>query len=42
MDYALLAQTVGLMGLRIRYWIIIIVVVLVILALLYYARSSRM
>lgn len=32
-------QTLGLLGLRIRYWIIIIIVVLVLLALAYMARS---
>jgi hypothetical protein len=38
MDYLMLAQTVGLLGLRIRYWIIIIIVVVVLLGLAYMAR----
>ena len=41
MNYLLLLQTVGLLGLRIRYWIIIIVVVLVLIALAYMARGRR-
>ena len=39
MNYLELFQFVGLLGLRIRYWIIIIVVIIVILALAYMARS---
>jgi hypothetical protein len=39
MDYLMLLQTVGLLGLRVRYWIIIIVVILVIIALGYMVRS---
>lgn len=37
----LLIQTLGLLGLRIRYWVIIIIVILVILALAYFARGRR-
>jgi hypothetical protein len=39
MNYLLLLQTMGLLGLRIRYWIIIIVVILVIIALGYMVRG---
>jgi len=39
LDYALLIQTVALLGLRIRYWIIIIVVILVLIALAGFARG---
>lgn len=42
MDYAALIQIMGLLGLRIRYWIIIIVVILVILALGYFARRRTL
>ena len=38
MHTALFIQTVGFLGLRIRYWAIIIIVVLVILALAAYSR----
>lgn len=33
MDYLLLLNTIGLLGLRLRYWLIIIVVIIVLLAL---------
>ena len=33
MDYLLLLNTIGLLGLRTRYWLIIIVVIIVLLAL---------
>jgi hypothetical protein len=33
MNYLMLLQTMGLLGLRIRYWIIIIVVIIIIIAL---------
>jgi hypothetical protein len=33
MDYSFLLQNMGLLGLRIRYWIIIIIVIIVIIAL---------
>jgi hypothetical protein len=39
MNYLMLLQTVGLLGLRIRYWVIIVVVILIILALGYMARG---
>lgn len=39
MSIAELIPMVALLGLRIRYWIIIIVVIVVILALAYWARS---
>jgi hypothetical protein len=39
MNFMLLAQSVGLLGLRTRYWAIIIVVILVILAVGYMARG---
>jgi hypothetical protein len=39
MNYLMLLQTVGLLGLRIRYWIIIIVVVLILIALAYMVRG---
>lgn len=32
-------QTLGLLGLRIRYWLLIIVVILVLMALAYMARG---
>ncbi len=35
----LLFQTLGLLGLRLRYWAIIVIVILVILALAYLARG---
>lgn len=36
-----LAQIVGLLGLRIRYWIIIIVVVLVVIGLVWWASNRK-
>jgi hypothetical protein len=39
MNYLMLLQTVGLLGLRLRYWVIIIVVVLVLIGLAYMARG---
>ena len=39
MHSMLLLQTFGLLGIRIRYWIIIIVVIVVILAIAAYARG---
>jgi hypothetical protein len=39
MNYLMLLQTVGLLGLRIRYWVIIVVVILIIIALGYMARG---
>jgi hypothetical protein len=39
MNYLMLLQTVGLLGLRIRYWVIIVVVILIILALGYMVRG---
>lgn len=41
MDYILYLHTLGLLGLRLRYWVIIIIVILVILALGYFARGRR-
>lgn len=41
MDYLGLLTTLALLGLRIRYWIIIIIVVIVLLALLFMARGRR-
>ncbi len=39
LDFTFFIQTMGLLGLRLRYWLIIIIVVLIILALGYYARG---
>ena len=39
MNYLMLLQAVGLLGLRIRYWVIIVVVILIILALGYMVRG---
>jgi hypothetical protein len=39
MNYLMLLQTVGLLGLRVRYWAIIIVVIVVIIGLGYMVRS---
>lgn len=39
MNYLMLLQTVGLLGLRLRYWVIIIIVILILLALGYMARG---
>lgn len=41
MNYLMLLQTVGLLGLRLRYWVIIIIVVIVLIALAYMARGRR-
>jgi hypothetical protein len=41
MDYLGLLTTIGLLGLRIRYWVIIIIVIIVIIALAYMARGRR-
>lgn len=41
MYHPLLLQTVALLGLRIRYWIIIIVVILVVLALAAMVRNRK-
>ncbi len=41
MNYLMLLQTVGLLGLRLRYWVIIVVVVVVLIALAYMARGRR-
>lgn len=38
MDYLLLLNTMGLLGLRLRYWAIIIVVIIVLLALAFMLR----
>ncbi|MGH2448110.1 MAG: hypothetical protein ACRDFS_05845 [Chloroflexota bacterium] len=40
MDRALMLHTMALLGLRIRYWIIILVVIIVILAIAFYTRRS--
>jgi hypothetical protein len=39
MNYLMLLQTIGLLGLRVRYWAIIIVVIVVIIGLGYMVRS---
>ncbi len=39
MDHVLFLHTIGLLGLRLRYWAVIIIVILVIIALAYYARG---
>jgi len=39
MNYLMLLQTMGLLGIRIRYWVIIIIVIVVIIALGYMARG---
>jgi hypothetical protein len=39
MNYLMLLQTLGLLGLRIRYWVIIIIVIIVIIALGYMVRG---
>ena len=39
MHHLLLLQSLGLLGLRIRYWIIIIIVIIVIIALAAFARG---
>lgn len=41
MYHPLLLQTVALLGLRLRYWVIIIVVILVVLALAAMARNRN-
>lgn len=41
MDYLEVIQFVGLLGLRLRYWVIIIIVILIILALAYMVRGRR-
>lgn len=41
MNYLLFLQTMGLLGLRIRYWIIIIVIIVVVLALAFMLRGRR-
>lgn len=41
MDYMMLFDVVGLLGLRVRYWIIIIVIVVILLAVLFMARGRR-
>ena len=40
MDYVMLLNTIGLLGLRLRYWAIIIVAIVVVLGVLYMARSG--
>jgi hypothetical protein len=40
LDYIMLLNTIGLLGLRVRYWAIIIVAVVVVLGVLYMARSG--
>jgi hypothetical protein len=39
MNYMLLLQEVGILGLRIRYWIAIIVVIVIVIGLLIWMRS---
>jgi len=39
MNYMLLLQEVGILGLRIRYWIAIIVVIVIIIGLVVWMRS---
>lgn len=39
MDVMTMAYTVGFLGLRIRYWIIILIVILVVLGLAYFVRN---
>lgn len=39
LDYLFLVQTVGLLGLRLRYWVIILIVIVVIVALMAMARG---
>jgi hypothetical protein len=39
MNHMLLLQELGLLGLRIRYWIAIIVVIAIVVAILIWARS---
>jgi hypothetical protein len=39
MDHLALIQVMGLLGLRIRYWIIIIVIIVVLAAIAFYARG---
>ncbi|MGI8824803.1 MAG: hypothetical protein ACR2JC_04005 [Chloroflexota bacterium] len=41
MSHMLFIQMMGLLGLRLRYWVIIIVVILVLLALGFFARGGR-
>lgn len=41
MDYSFLLQTMALLGLRIRYWIIIIIVIIVIIALAAYVQRRQ-
>lgn len=39
MNYLMLLQTIGLLGLRLRYWAIIVVVVIIIIALGFMMRG---
>lgn len=41
MGHLLLAEFAGLLGLRIRYWIIIIVVILIIVGVIYFASNRN-
>ena len=41
MSHLEMLSTLALLGLRIRYWIIIIIVVIVLLAILFMARGRR-
>jgi hypothetical protein len=38
-DYLFWVQTMGLLGLRIRYWIVIIIVIIIIAVVAYMARG---
>ena len=41
MHHLLALQTLGLLGLRLRYWVIIVIVIIVIIALASYVRSRQ-
>ncbi len=40
MNHVELLSTLALLGLRIRYWVIIIIVVIVLIALVFFARGG--
>lgn len=39
MDYMMHLNTLALLGLRLRYWVIIVIVIVVLIALAYMARG---
>jgi hypothetical protein len=39
MNHMELLSTLALLGLRIRYWVVIIIIVVVVFALIFYARG---